>query len=199
MPVASRSAAALANEGPAGPASLHDQRDFAAQAVDDAFRDTPGDELLTGLRGKDVLLTFVESYGRSAVEDPRFAPASAPARRRDGPAARVGFGARSGYLTSSTVGGGSWLAHSTLLVRAVDRQPAAVPQPGDQRPADAHGAFRKAGWETGRRRAGDHRGLAGGQVLRVRQYYDGPNLGYQGPRFSYATMPDQYLSRRSSA
>ena len=34
----------------------------------------PADQLLTGLRGKDVLLVFVESYGRVAVEDPSFSP-----------------------------------------------------------------------------------------------------------------------------
>ena len=61
------------------PASLRDERVFAAQAADDAFRATPPDELLTGLRGKDVVLTFVESYGRSAVEDPRYRAGDRPA------------------------------------------------------------------------------------------------------------------------
>ncbi|MGW4487320.1 hypothetical protein ACWEOE_26170, partial [Amycolatopsis sp. NPDC004368] len=29
---------------------------------------SPGNQLLQGLKGKDVLLTFVESYGRFAIE-----------------------------------------------------------------------------------------------------------------------------------
>ena len=59
-------------------ASLADRQAFAAQLEVDAFADTPGAELLTGLRGKDVVLAFVESYGRDAVEDPLLA---APDRR----------------------------------------------------------------------------------------------------------------------
>ena len=34
----------------------------------------PAAELLAGLRGKDVLFVFVESYGRVAVEDPTISP-----------------------------------------------------------------------------------------------------------------------------
>ena len=48
----------------------------------DPFRYTPGDELLTGLRGKDVVLAFVESYGRVAVEDPRVRAAGRRGARR---------------------------------------------------------------------------------------------------------------------
>ena len=45
-------------------AGLQDQQAFATEAAVDAFRDTPADQLLTGLRGKDVVFAFVESYGR---------------------------------------------------------------------------------------------------------------------------------------
>ena len=34
----------------------------------------PASDQLTGLRGKDVIVAFVESYGRVAVEDSWFAP-----------------------------------------------------------------------------------------------------------------------------
>ena len=75
VPLASRSVAALAYQDATQiPVSLADKAEFEAQASVDAFRDTPNDELLTGLRGKDVVLGFVESYGRSALEDPRYAP-----------------------------------------------------------------------------------------------------------------------------
>ena len=51
----------------------------------DQFRDTPATELLTGLRGKDVVFTFIESYGRSAVEDPDYAAQVGRAARRRRP------------------------------------------------------------------------------------------------------------------
>ena len=47
---------------------LRGQREFVRALEQDPFRDTPDDDLLTGLRGKDVLLVFVESYGRTALD-----------------------------------------------------------------------------------------------------------------------------------
>ncbi|MEJ8667912.1 hypothetical protein WKI71_03140 [Streptomyces sp. MS1.AVA.1] len=55
-------------------AGLRDGRVFQKQAAVDAFAKTPPDQLLTGLRGKDVLFTFIESYGRVAIDDPAMAP-----------------------------------------------------------------------------------------------------------------------------
>ena len=84
-------------------ASLHDQQAFAAEAAVDAFRDTPGTELLTGLRGKDVILAFVESYGRGAVEDPEFAPGVDAVLDAGGRRLRAaGFSSRSAFLSSPT-------------------------------------------------------------------------------------------------
>ena len=75
----------------------------------------PADSLLTSLRGKDVLLAFVESYGRSAVQGTSFSP-GIDAVLQDGtqPPRRCRFSSRSAFLTSPTFGGASWLAHSTL-------------------------------------------------------------------------------------
>ena len=68
-PVASTSAAALAvGEVRAVQTSLQARETLAREISRDRFRATPGDRLLTGLRGKDVLLVFVESYGRVAVQ-----------------------------------------------------------------------------------------------------------------------------------
>ena len=124
---------------------LVDQDRFAVELAQDPFRTVAADQLLTGLRGKRVLVIFVESYGRVALTDPDIAPAVTAVlddgTRRLGSA---GWQARSGYLTSPTAGGGSWLAHATLLSGSVDRQPAALPQPGRQRPAHADPRVRRA-------------------------------------------------------
>ena len=72
MDVAAASTAALVHDRVVQVrADLRDRQAFAAQVEDDAFGDTPAAELLTALRGKDVVVAFVESYGRSAVTDPR--------------------------------------------------------------------------------------------------------------------------------
>ena len=70
-------------------AGLRDRARFADEIRHDRFRHTPGDRLLTGLRGKDVLLVFVESYGKVAVEGSSFSPrVDAVARHGDAAARR---------------------------------------------------------------------------------------------------------------
>ena len=74
-PVASSNTAALTvDKMRAVQTGLADHAKLARLIAQDRFRDTPSDRLLTGLRGKDVLLVFVESYGRVAVQDSAFAP-----------------------------------------------------------------------------------------------------------------------------
>jgi phosphatidylglycerophosphate synthase len=74
-PIASTSAAGLvSHEVRAVQAGVQDHAIFADEIRHDRFGDTPADQLLTGLRGKDVLLVFVESYGRVAIQDPSFSP-----------------------------------------------------------------------------------------------------------------------------
>ena len=77
------SGAAVASDGSARyaydqvtgiPAAIDDQRDFEKATRSDPLDATPTAGLLTGLRGKDVLFVFVESYGRVAVEDSSFSP-----------------------------------------------------------------------------------------------------------------------------
>src|SRR5688500_1029896 len=74
-PVASSSAAALAvREVRAVERTLQDHDILAREIARDRFRATPGERLLTGLRGKDVLVLFVESYGKVAVQGSSFSP-----------------------------------------------------------------------------------------------------------------------------
>ena len=74
-PAATSSATALAvDEVHSVRAGLQDRAVLARQLANDPFHDTPGNRLLTGLRGKDVLLVFVESYGKVAVHGGAFAP-----------------------------------------------------------------------------------------------------------------------------
>jgi len=49
-------------------AEINDEGVFGREIKHDAFRDTPTDQLLTALRGKDVLLVFAESFGKGLVE-----------------------------------------------------------------------------------------------------------------------------------
>jgi len=173
--------------------SLHDQEAFEAEATVDAFRNTPGDQLLTALRGKDVLFTFIESYGRDAIEDPLYAPSvDKVLDERTGRLAAAGFASRSAFLTSSTAGGGSWLAHATLgsglWINNQKRYRSLVSS--DRLTLTS--AFRKANWRTVGVMPGITQAWPEGSFYGFDQVYDAKNVGYQGPPFALATMPDQY-------
>ncbi|RSN17670.1 sulfatase [Streptomyces sp. WAC 05977] len=194
QPFASRSAVAFAYEDLREVrAGIRDREAFAEEIAVDAFRDTPASGLLNALRGKDVLFTFVESYGRVAVQDSDIAPKidavldAGTARLKN-----AGYGSRSAFLTSPTTSAGSWLAHSTFQSGVwVDSQH----RYDDFVKTDRFtlgGAFKRAGWETVGVVPAHTEDWPEGKVYGYDRYYDSRTIGYRGPPFSYATMPDQF-------
>ena len=177
--------------------NAHEQETLAPNADADSFANTPDDELLAALRGKDVVLAFVESYGRSAIEDPEFAPqVGAVLDSGNRRLQAAGFDSRSAFLTSPTAGGGSWLAHGTLLSGLwLDRQQRYDSFASSQRLTLTQ-AFRRAGWDTVGVMPGNDAGWPESQALGYHRVYDAKQLGYKGPRFSWASMPDQYTLQR---
>jgi hypothetical protein len=173
--------------------SLLDQRAFAGEAAVDAFRDTPGDQLLTALRGKDVIVAFVESYGRDAIEDPEFAPqvgaVLAEGNRR---LTAAGYASRSAFLTSPTTGGNSWLAHATLLSGLWINNQGRYRTVMSSDRLTLNGAFRRANWRTVGVMPGIVRDWPEGAFYGYDRIYANKDLGYGGPRYSLGMMPDQY-------
>lgn len=174
-------------------ASLQDRGRFAEESAVDAFGAVPGEHLLTALRGKDVVVVFVESYGRVAIEHPAIAP-TVGAALEDGARrlAGAGFATRSAYLTSPTSGGGSWLAHATLLsgLRVDNQQRYDTLVASDRRTLTS--AFRDAGWRTVGVMPGVTRAWPAGAYFGYDEVHAADDMGYRGPRFGFATMPDQY-------
>lgn len=194
-PMASAGAAHLAlNEVQSVRNGLRDHRAFVRELANDRFRDMPGDRLLTGLRGKDVLLVFIESYGRSAVHGSSFAPgvdAVLDSGTRQLRAA--GFDARSGFLTSPTFGGTSWLAHSTTQSGAWVTDNSRYSHLTTSNRFTLSQAFKRAGWRAiDVVPANDRTWLEGSLFYHYDAVYDRRNVGYRGPGFGYAPMPDQF-------
>jgi hypothetical protein len=193
-PIAARSAATLAfDRARQARTSLNDHRAFTRELAVDPFRVTPSDQLLTALRGKNVIVAFVESYGRSAIEDPALAPGiDAVLDAGTQQLREAGFASRSGWLTSPTAGGGSWLAHSTLLSGLwVDNQHRDQDLVGSDR-LTLTKAFRRAGWRVVAVMPGTTKPWAQGAFYGYDKIYTAHDLGYRGPPFSWAPMPDQY-------
>jgi phosphatidylglycerophosphate synthase len=195
-PVASASETGLAvQQVRATETALADPRIFG-QAIHsrDPQAAIPASDLLTGLRGKDVILVFVESYGQVAVRGTSFSPGvDAVLRRQAGLLASAGWSTRSAWEGSPTSGGVSWLAHSTvqsgLWVNSQQRYNELL---ASQR-FTLSDAFNKAGWHTVADDPSDNTYWAPGTYYyHYDQTYNRLNVGYHGPTFSYSAMPDQY-------
>jgi phosphatidylglycerophosphate synthase len=205
-PVASSSAAALAvEEVEAVRAGLADRAVLAREIAHDRFRATPGHRLLTGLRGNDVLLVFVESYGRVALQGPSISPRiRAVLERGDAQLRAAGFSSRSAFLTSPTFGGLSWLAHSTLQAGVLVDGQRRYDQLVENDRLTLTRAFKRAGWRAVGAMPGNRRAWpVGSTFYHYDRVYDRRNFGYRGPGFGVAPMPDQYtllaLQRRELA
>ncbi|MGW7524391.1 sulfatase [Streptomyces sp. NPDC054783] len=174
--------------------SLADARLFERQAARDAFAHMPPDQLLTGLRGKDVLFTFVESYGRSAIEDPVMGPPIGNVLKESDAALKAaGFRSRSGWLRSPVTGGGSWLAHSTFLSGLwISNQQRFRSLTSSDR-TTLTGAFRSTGaWRTVGVVPGVLVAWPEGRFFGLDHVYDGHHLDYHGPDFGWSQVPDQF-------
>ena len=192
LPVASTTAATLAaHEVTTVQAAVRDRAAFAAQIPVDAFGDARPEQLLTALRGKDVAVVFVESYGRVAVEhspDVATALAAGTSSLRAG-----GWSARSAWLTSPTFGGISWLAHSTLQSGLWVNSQQRYDQLLDSKRLTLAEAFSRAGWRTVGVIPANRRDWPEGRAFYgYDRIYDARTLGYAGPGYGYAPMPDQY-------
>ncbi|MDW4907389.1 CDP-alcohol phosphatidyltransferase [Streptomyces sp. ADMS] len=174
--------------------TFRDEAAFEKFAKDDPFANTPGDQLVPDLRGKDVIFTFIESYGRSAIEDPMMAPGVGKTLADQTQALTdAGFAAKSGWLTSATYGGSSWLGHSTFLsglwINSQQRYNTLV----NSDRLTLTEAFRRTGdWRTVGVMPGVQKRWPEEKFYGLEKNYESRDLGYKGPKFSWSTMPDQY-------
>jgi CDP-alcohol phosphatidyltransferase len=195
-PIASAGAASLlVSQVKAVHADIDDHAIFARQIKNDQFASTPASKLLTGLRGKDVLLLFVESYGKVAVQGTSIAPGvDSVLASGDKRLAAAGFSARSAWMTSPTFGGISWLAHSTFQTGLWVDTPQRYEQLVENQRFTLTQAFDRGGWRTVDDVPSDDRFWAPGKTFyHFDQLYNRKTVGYKGPRFAFASMPDQYV------
>ena len=194
LPIASHSTAALVHDHALQiQAGLRDEHRFAAESAVDPFATTAAPDMLTALRGKDVVVAFVESYGRTATTHPDIAPHVTPALDAGTQRlANAGYGSRSAFLTSPTAGGGSWLAQATLLSGLwIDNQQRYRTLLASDR-LTLGGAFRRAGWRSVGVMPGITKAWPEGRFFDYDRIYAFDDLGYRGPRFGYATTPDEF-------
>jgi phosphatidylglycerophosphate synthase len=196
FPVASTSATGLAvARVRAAEAPFSDRRHFEQLIQNpDPEASIPASDLLTGLRGKDVIFVFVEGYGQVAIQGTSFAPRIDASLRRDSASlARAGWSTRSAWITSPGFGGISWFAHSTLESGLWVNTPERYSELISSQRFTLSDAFDKAGWRTViDSPADDWRWGPGTSFYHYDQLYDRHNVHYHGLGFTYGPMPDQY-------
>ncbi|WP_164870939.1 LTA synthase family protein [Mesobaculum littorinae] len=159
-----------------------------------ALREDPAPApTFAALDGRDVILAFVESYGRAWLDDPAFAATSAPRLAAvEDRLARAGWQVRSGWAAAPTRGGQSWLSHGTLLSGLwVDSQVRYDRLMTSER-ASLNTLFRRAGWRTGAAMPAITLAWPEAEWYGYDLMRDAAGLGYAGQPFEWVTMPDQY-------
>ncbi len=148
---------------------------------------------LSALAGSDVLLVFMESYGSSTYDRPEFERALRPARAALAAAIHdTGRGVVSAFVTSPTFGGGSVLAHLSLLsgveVRDQDHYALLMTQ---SRPTLVS-LFRNAGYRAVAVMPGLRDHWPEGAFYGFDKIYGADELDYRGPGFGWWRIPDQF-------
>ena len=140
----------------------------------------------------DVVLMFAESYGAITFDSPAMAAALAEPRAALAQAiAASGRGVATARVRSPTFGGGSWLAHASMLSGL------AMNDPGNyelllasQRPTlvshFARHGYRTVAWLPGIKRAWPE-----GTFYGYDRLADDAGIGYAGAGFGYWRIPDQ--------
>jgi hypothetical protein len=163
------------------------------RTVQERLRRTPSN--LEKLRGADFLLFVVESYGSAAFRQ-RIKTGTGCPNLEEFSASLLGKGyfTASKLLNSTTYGGGSWFAHTSLRtgVAVRDSLEFAVVMQMNPPPHTLARSFQKAGYRTVLVQPGATRRWPEGLVHGFDRRYYAFDLEYEGPSFSWAPMPDQY-------
>ena len=172
---------------------LHEREAFAAElaAAPIDYAEVPG--LLQQLRDRDVLLAFVESYGVSALDDPRYARVIVP-RLHDmaGRLTNAGRYLATGTLVAPTQGGQSWFSHVSLFSGLwVDNQLRydLLLASGRETLIDD---FRRAGHRSVALMPANTFAWPEGERLGYDEILASQDIDYAGPALNWVTMPDQF-------
>jgi hypothetical protein len=156
---------------------------------------------LARLGGADVFLVFIESYGEVSWDRPAFASALAPSRMRlEADIRDTGRHVVSGRVEAPIFGGGSWLAHISLLsgveVRDQDTNVRLMAQQRDTMVT----AFSRQGYRTIAVMPGLQRAWPEGRrFYGFDDVYGTAELDYRGPSFGWWDVTDQFALARFDA
>ncbi|HEY3665917.1 MAG TPA: hypothetical protein VGL19_07960, partial [Polyangiaceae bacterium] len=149
---------------------------------------------LLGLHARNLYLFLIESYGQAVLDQPRLFSQILPEyQKMSEDFAQAGFQVASRMLDSSTYGGRSWLAQATLLTSVRTEDSLEFELLREAQPYTFAQAFAAAGYRTVLVQPGTVRETSEPDLLHFEHHYFARDLGYAGPRFGWAMMPDQFV------
>jgi hypothetical protein len=154
---------------------------------------------LPGLKGKDVYLVFIESYGTVALDDPGYRRALEPALANfAGTVEGAGYRLLSSRLLSPVFGGGSWLAHGTLASGIkLDQLANELLLNGQRLTLPRYLAA--AGYRIVEVMPGIKKPDPEAAFWGFDQHYFAADLAYAGPPFGWFDIPDQFTLKQFAA
>lgn len=169
--------------------SAQELRRLRNAATRDAFLSREG--MLAAI-DRNILLIFVESYGRGSFENPLYAPHVATLRRAEAGLQRAGLAMRSGFLSAPIQGGQSWLAHATVAngLRIADQVTYRAALASGRQSLFHHA--RRMGFTTAAVMPGITRPWPEADAMGFDHVLAAADLDYRGKPFNWVTMPDQF-------
>ena len=172
--------------------SIADQNAFLAELSDDPLAALP-EPAFSALGERDLIVLFVESYGRSFIDDEDLGRVASErlgaidTRIRD-----AGLHVKSAWLESPIRGGRSWLAHATFASGlSIDNQARFDRLISSDR-RSLYRLLGDAGWKTLGLNPAIVMPWPEGAWYGYELSLDFHTLGYAGQNFGWVTMPDQY-------
>lgn len=154
----------------------------------------PDDQVFASLRGRPIILAWVESYGHSALIDPRQAvPVGDRLDQMQRTLTEAGFHIRSGLVESPVTGGRSWLAHGTLRAGIRQDQPPVQRMVLSSNRCGLVCTLNRAGWRTQAAMPGLTLPWLEGPAWGFEKVMNRPAFAYAGPDFGWSPIPDQAM------
>jgi len=155
---------------------------------------------LARVKGADVYLMFLESYGAVTFDRPEFVRSlAAPRAAFDKAIHDTGRDVVSTFVESPTFGGNSWLAHISLMSGVEVRDPDVNAMLMAQKRETVVTNFKRQGYRTVALMPGLWQAWPEGGFYGFDEIYGGVRLDYQGPEFGWFDSTDQWALAKFDA
>lgn len=172
---------------------VHERPAFEAALARDPFSQAFPEDSFTALGEASVMVVFVESYGKQALEDPRYASRTKPALEKLQQAAEEKeLHSLSGWAEAPTIGGQSWLSHASFLSGLwIDNQIKYQLLSESKRRTLAQ-AFSENGRKSHLVMPAITRAWPEAGFMGFDRHIFAQDMNYAGEAYNWVTMPDQY-------